>query len=64
MKAYVVGTFDTKGPELPYIADLLRAAGLDTVTVDVGTQGGEASVDVSAREVAACHPRGRRPCWA
>ena len=34
-KAYVVGTFDTKSEELTYVTELIRAAGAETVTVDV-----------------------------
>lgn len=57
--AYVVGTFDTKGPELRYVRDLLEAAGVTTVTVDLST-GNRASpdVDVPAEEVAGHHPDG------
>lgn len=57
-KAYVVGTADTKMPELAYVRDLIAAAGLQTVLVNVGTKGGEAGVDVTAASVAACHPDG------
>lgn len=57
-KAYVVGTADTKGPELRYVRDLIQAAGLETVLVNVGTKGGENGVDVSAASVAARHPDG------
>ncbi|MBO0876205.1 MAG: Tm-1-like ATP-binding domain-containing protein, partial [Pseudonocardia sp.] len=32
---YVVGTFDTKGAELDYVAGLVRAAGVPVTTVDV-----------------------------
>jgi len=55
----VVGTFDTKGPELRYVRDLLEAAGVTTVTVDLST-GNRASpdVDVPAEEVAGHHPDG------
>ena len=56
--AYVVGTFDTKGRELLFIKSLLDKKGLRTVTVDVSTSGAPASVSVSAREVASCHPSG------
>lgn len=58
MIACVAGTFDTKGAELGYIADLLRLAGLEVRTVDLGTGGAETGADVSAAEVAACHPDG------
>jgi uncharacterized protein (UPF0261 family) len=34
---YAVATMDTKGMELKYVADALRAAGVDVKTVDVGT---------------------------
>lgn len=52
-RAYVVGTFDTKGEELRYVAGLLRDAGHAVTTVDVGTSNPEASTaDVGPREVA------------
>ena len=57
-RAYVAGTFDTKGAELCYIADLVRAAGLDVCMVDLGTQGQGSGVDVPAAAVAAHHPEG------
>ena len=57
MIAAVAGTFDTKGTELSYIADLIRAAGLEARTIDLGTTG-TGQADVSAREVAAFHPGG------
>ena len=34
---YAVATMDTKGHELAYVAERLRAAGVSVVTVDVGT---------------------------
>ena len=34
---YVVGTFDTKGDELRYVAALIAAEGVPVTTVDVGT---------------------------
>ena len=57
MIAAVAGTFDTKGKELSYIADLIRSAALEVRTVDLSTVGA-GRVDVSAKEVAACHPDG------
>jgi uncharacterized protein (UPF0261 family) len=36
---YVVGTFDTKGDELQYVAALIAAEGVPVTTVDVGTHG-------------------------
>ncbi len=61
---YVIGTADTKGAELRYVRDLIDAQGVPTVLVDVGTRsdgsgsGGGTGADVTAAEVAACHPDG------
>jgi uncharacterized protein (UPF0261 family) len=57
-KVYVVGTLDTKRAEHEYVRNLIEAAGVETVLVDVGTtdRGGEA--DVTAAEIAAFHPDG------
>src|ERR1700750_238914 len=33
----LVGTLDTKGPDLAFLADRLRAAGTDVIVVDAGT---------------------------
>ncbi|MQA13718.1 MAG: UPF0261 family protein [Pseudonocardiaceae bacterium] len=55
---YVAGTFDTKGGELGYVADLIRAAGVPVVTVDLGTRGAQTGTDVAAGRVAAHHPDG------
>ncbi|MEP3332369.1 Tm-1-like ATP-binding domain-containing protein [Sedimentitalea sp.] len=57
-KAYVIGTTDTKRPELTYVRDLITTAGHECVLVNVGTKGGEYGVDVTASSVAACHPEG------
>jgi uncharacterized protein (UPF0261 family) len=57
-RAYVIGTFDTKGAELQYAAERVRAAGAEVVTVDVSTQRRSDAADVSAEEVAAHHPSG------
>ncbi|ANT54230.1 Tm-1-like ATP-binding domain-containing protein [Mesorhizobium amorphae] len=56
--AYVVGTWDTKGAELDYIAGLLKAAGVPTSRIDVSTKPTAAQTEISAREVAAAHPAG------
>jgi uncharacterized protein (UPF0261 family) len=56
--AYVIGTFDTKGDELRYVAGLIREAGVPVLTVDVGTKSDAFDVDVRAAEVAAHHPDG------
>jgi uncharacterized protein (UPF0261 family) len=60
---YAVATMDTKGHELAYVADCLRAAGVSVTTVDVGVQSDPAvAPDVDRLKVAAAHPRaeGRR----
>lgn len=56
--ALVVGTFDTKGRELTFLRDALRAAGLRTRTIDLSTSGKPSSADVQPRDVASAHPRG------
>lgn len=56
--AYVVGTFDTKAEELRYVAELLRAAGVHAVTVDVGTKTPAEDADIPASRVAAFHSNG------
>jgi uncharacterized protein (UPF0261 family) len=63
MKAYVIGTCDTKGRELAHVQALIEARGVEAVLVDVGTRPGEIGADVprpdvSAQEVARHHPDG------
>lgn len=57
-KAYVCGTFDTKGPELHFIAAALRSAGVATCTADVSTRPHGVACDVTAAEMARHHPQG------
>src|SRR4051794_37199945 len=57
-KAYVCGTCDTKGDELAYVRDLIRAAGVPPVLVDLGTRSDGGRADVAPAEVAAHHPDG------
>ncbi len=57
-RAYVCGTFDTKGPELGFIATCLRELGVDVCTVDVSTRPHGTHCDVSAAAVARHHPDG------
>lgn len=57
-RVHVVGTYDTKGEELAYLAGLIRAQGLAVTELDVGTREPAAGVDVTAAEVAAFHPQG------
>jgi uncharacterized protein (UPF0261 family) len=50
----LVGTLDTKGDEYAFLRDRLHAAGVDTLLVDVGTQGSPRTpADVPREEVAA-----------
>jgi uncharacterized protein (UPF0261 family) len=57
-RIYVVGTCDTKAPELHYAADLIRKAGAEAVVVDVSTGPGQYQADISPMEVAGFHPDG------
>jgi uncharacterized protein (UPF0261 family) len=50
---YVVGTADTKGEELAYLAEIIRAAGGSPLVVDVGTRAPSIAPDVAAAAVAA-----------
>lgn len=55
---FVVGTADTKGEELAYLASCVRSAGGNALIVDVGTRTPTVPVDIAASEVAAAHPQG------
>jgi uncharacterized protein (UPF0261 family) len=57
-RIYVVGTADTKGDELAYLAGVIRAAGGNPLLVDVGTRTPAIPVDIVARDVAGHHPKG------
>ncbi len=54
----VAGTLDTKGDELRYMRDLIRAAGLPVRMVDLSTSGGHSGAEIPAHQIAAFHPRG------
>jgi uncharacterized protein (UPF0261 family)/ABC-type branched-subunit amino acid transport system ATPase component len=54
----VAGTFDTKGKELRFVADRLKALGIPVRTVDLSTSGKASSANVPALEVASLHPYG------
>ncbi len=56
--AYVVGTFDTKGPELQYLRNCIEKLGIRVTTVDLATSGAMSPAGISAREVARFHPKG------
>ncbi|MBX3597984.1 MAG: Tm-1-like ATP-binding domain-containing protein [Rhizobiaceae bacterium] len=57
-RVYVVGTADTKGEELAWLASRIAATGLTTTIVDVGTRKPSINVDITAELVAAHHPEG------
>jgi uncharacterized protein (UPF0261 family)/ABC-type branched-subunit amino acid transport system ATPase component len=54
----VAGTLDTKGDELRYMRDLIRAAGLPVRMVDLSTSGKHSGAEIPAHQIAAFHPRG------
>jgi len=56
--AYVVGTLDTKGPEIRYLRDRLTTAGVATTLVDLGIKSDASDADVTPRQVAQHHPDG------
>jgi uncharacterized protein (UPF0261 family) len=54
---YTIATMDTKGHELAFVADCLRAAGVAVITVDVGTKDPPTvEPHVVRGRVAECHP--------
>ncbi|TPN23021.1 UPF0261 family protein [Mesorhizobium sp. B2-3-3] len=57
-RIYVVGTADTKGEELAFLADTIAASGVAVSRVDVGTRDATISVDITAKEIAGHHPAG------
>jgi len=56
--AIVAGTFDTKGRELNFIRDRLKALGIPTRTVDLSTSRKPSTADVTPLQVASMHPHG------
>ncbi|MEM9098459.1 MAG: ABC transporter permease [Pseudomonadota bacterium] len=58
MTVYVCGTLDTKGNELRFMRDVLKAEGLNVALVDLSTTSGMREAEVSAQTVASMHPRG------
>jgi uncharacterized protein (UPF0261 family)/ABC-type branched-subunit amino acid transport system ATPase component len=54
----VAGTLDTKGDELRFIRDQIRAAGLPVRMVDLSTSAEHSGAEIPANQVAAFHPRG------
>ncbi len=56
--ALVVGTYDTKGTELRFMRDRLRALGIPVKTIDLSTSGKPSNADVSPMQVASMHRGG------
>jgi uncharacterized protein (UPF0261 family) len=57
-RIFVVGTADTKGEELVYLAERIGAAGGHPLIVDIGMRRPAVDVGIAAQEVAAFHPLG------
>ncbi|OBQ59168.1 Tm-1-like ATP-binding domain-containing protein [Mesorhizobium erdmanii] len=57
-RIYVVGTADTKGEELAFLADAIAATGAAVCRVDVGTRDATVPIDIPAKEIAPYHPGG------
>ncbi|MEP3427901.1 MAG: ABC transporter permease [Roseibium sp.] len=55
---YVCGTLDTKGEELRYMRDLIKAQGIRVALVDLSTSGKPSGAEVPPVAVAGFHPRG------
>ncbi|HZA67739.1 MAG TPA: ABC transporter permease [Geminicoccaceae bacterium] len=54
----VAGTLDTKGPELRFIRDRIKGAGLRTRLLDLSTTGKASAADIPAHQIAIYHPQG------
>ena len=54
----VAGTLDTKGDELRFMRDIIKAQGLRVRLVDLSTSGKPSGADVPPIEIALNHPRG------
>jgi len=55
---YVCGTLDTKGDELRFMRDIIKAEGLAVRLVDLSTSGKPSGADIPSHIVAGSHPRG------
>lgn len=56
---YILGTMDTKGKELSFVAECVRETGIPAVIIDVGTSGqAQGTPDVTRETVASQHPEG------
>jgi len=52
---YVIGTCDTKYDELKFVKDVIEANGVPALLVDVGIKAHGNEVDITNKEVSACH---------
>ena len=55
---FVAGTLDTKGEELRFMRDLIKAQGLRVQLVDLSTSGKPSGAEIPPHAVAGFHPRG------
>ncbi|MFK7753394.1 MAG: Tm-1-like ATP-binding domain-containing protein, partial [Sedimentitalea sp.] len=55
---YVCGTLDTKGDELRFMRDIIKAQGLRVALVDLSTSGKPSGADIPPTAIAGFHPRG------
>jgi uncharacterized protein (UPF0261 family)/ABC-type branched-subunit amino acid transport system ATPase component len=55
---YVCGTLDTKGEELRFMRDIIKAQGVRVALVDLSTSGKPSGAEVPPTAVAGFHPRG------
>ncbi|MCR8725754.1 ABC transporter permease [Frigidibacter sp. ROC022] len=55
---YVCGTLDTKGEELRFMRDILKAQGIRVALADLSTSGKPSGADVPPTAIAGFHPRG------
>lgn len=55
---YVCGTLDTKGDELRFMRDIIKAQGVRVALVDLSTSGKPSGADIPPTAVASFHPRG------
>ncbi|MEP3199085.1 MAG: ABC transporter permease [Lentilitoribacter sp.] len=54
----VAGTMDTKGEELRFLRDIIKAQGLSVQIADLSTSGKPSGADIPPNAIAGFHPRG------
>ena len=57
-RVLVAGTLDTKGDELRFMRDIMKAQGLNVQMVDLSTSGKPSGAEVPPHAVGGVHPRG------